>query len=139
MCRLTSALSLSPADKRVHGKMPRPLQVWIEDDETFAADPYVALPWGMCGLGLPDIMDLTRALRWSLIGVESEARGAAVAVSDISRAVRAWSHSEGTTNNRDGGKEELAQVWTGSSTAYIDTLCEATAGGSNTGDVPWRR
>lgn len=93
----------------------------------------------MCGLGLPDIMDLTSALRRSLAGAESEARGAEVPVSDLSLAVRAWSRSEGTMNNRDGGREELPQAWTGSSAAYVDTLCEATAGGTNTGQVPWRR
>lgn len=93
----------------------------------------------MCGLGLPDIMDLARTLRRSLVSAESEARGAVVAVSDLSRAVRAWSHSGGTVDTGGGEREELPQVWTGSSTAYIDALCEVTAGGTHTGEVPWRR
>lgn len=93
----------------------------------------------MCGLGLPDIMGLTRSLRRSLVGAESEARGAVVAVSDLSRAVKAWAHSKETINNRDEGREDLPQAWTGSSTAYVDTLCEATTGGTNAGEVPWRR
>lgn len=118
--------------------MPHP-QVWIEDDETFAADPHVALPWGMCGLGLPSIIDLTHALGRSLVGAKGEARGAVVAVSDLSRAVRAWSHFKGTMNNENGRGEELPQAWADPSAAYIDTLCEATAGGTNTGKVPWRR
>lgn len=83
-------------------------------------------------------MDLTHTLRRSLAGAESEASGALVAVSDLSRAVRAWSHSEGNTNYGDGGREDLPQAWA-SSTGYIDTLCEATAGGTKTGEVPWRR
>eukprot|EP00903_Cladosiphon_okamuranus_P008129 g7829.t1 len=114
------------------------IPVWIEDDETFAADPCVALPWGMCGLGLPDVVDLARALSRSF---ESGPRGAEVAVSDLSRVVKAWSHSKATMNNRNGGGEELPQAWTGPSTVYIDTLCEATAtaGGMNTGQVSWRR
>eukprot|EP00752_Nemacystus_decipiens_P011065 g9831.t1 len=105
--------------------------VWIEDEKTFAADPCVALSWGMCGLGLPDVMGLAHALRRGLMGAGSEARGAVVAVSDLSRAVSTWTHS--------GSREDLPKAWTGSSTGYVDALCEAIAGGTNTGEVPWRR
>lgn len=124
---------------RVTIKMRHP-QVWVEDDDTFAADPCVALPWGMSGLSFHHIISLARTLRRGLAGVEVEASGATfLAVSDLSSAVRAWSQSERMESNRDGEREELPRAWIVPSSGYIDTLCEAIAGGTNMDRVSWRR
>ncbi len=113
------------------------IPVWIEDDETFAADPNVALPWGMSGLGLPHITDLSRTLRCSLTRAEGEAVGTMLRGSELSQVLRAWSNSART--KFDGGKEELPRAWTSSNTGYIDKLCEAMTWGNTTGELPWRR
>lgn len=115
-------------------------QVWVEDDETFAADPYVALPWGMSGLSLPHIVSLTRTLRRSFAGAEGDAGGTILMpVSELSSAVRTWSHSERIESNGDGEREDIPRAWTGPSSGYIETLCGAIAGGVNTDKVSWRR
>lgn len=113
------------------------IPVWIEDYETFAADPNVALPWGMSGLGLPHITNLARTLRCNLTRAEGEAMATMLRVSELSQLLRAWSNSEGS--KFDGGKEELPRAWTTSNTGYIDKLCEAMTWGNTTGEVPWRR
>ncbi|CAN0495594.1 unnamed protein product, partial [Ectocarpus sp. 12 AP-2014] len=112
--------------------------LWVEDDETFAADPFVALPWGMNGLGLPCIASLANSLQRSLSGaVGVPGSIAVVAVADLSRAVRAWLHSEITERNREGIMSDIPRAWISSSNGYVDTLCSATAGGMD--DVSWRR
>ncbi|CAM9610693.1 unnamed protein product [Ectocarpus fasciculatus] len=114
------------------------IPLWVEDDETFAADPFVALPWGMNGLGLPRIDSLTDSLQRSFSGAEGVPGGnTVVAVADLSRAVRAWLHSEITERNREGMMSDIPRAWTSSSNGYVDTLCSATAGGMD--DVSWRR
>ncbi|CAM9267910.1 unnamed protein product [Ectocarpus sp. 4 AP-2014] len=114
------------------------IPLWVEDDETFAADPFVALPWGMNGLGLPCIASLASFLQRSLSGAEGiPGNNTVVAVADLSRAVRAWLHSEITERNREGIMSDIPRAWISSSNGYVDTLCSATAGGMD--DVSWRR
>lgn len=114
-------------------------QVWVEDDETFAADPYVALPWGMNGLSLPHIISLARALRRGLAGQDEAVGTTLVPVSDFSSTVRAWALSEGIENNGGGEKQDIPRAWTVPSSGYIDTLSRAIAGGASTDTVSWRR
>lgn len=114
-------------------------QVWVEDDETFAADPYVALPWGMNSLSLLHIMRLARTLRRGLGGAGEAVGTTLMPVSDLSSAVRAWSQSEMTESNGDREREDIPRAWTIPSNGYIDRLCGAIAGGVHTDRASWRR
>lgn len=110
----------------------------MEDDETFAADPYVALPWGMSGLGLPHIASLADALRRTLSEDESgNGEAATVPVAHLSLAVRAWVQSHAAEDSGDGERGGIPRAWISPSGGYIDTLCRAIATG--TGQVSWRR
>ncbi|CAM9645345.1 unnamed protein product [Scytosiphon promiscuus] len=114
------------------------IPVWVEDDETFAPDPFVALPWGMSGLGLPQIASLADTLRRSL----SEAGGcpteaALVPVLDVSRAVKTWSRLQAAGENGGGVGGGIPQAWVSPSGEYTNVLCGAIA--TNTDQVSWRR
>lgn len=113
--------------------------MWVEDDETFAADPYVALPWGMNGLSLPHILSLARTLRRGFAGQDEALVTTIVPISDLSSAVRAWARCEGIENNGDGEKQDIPRAWTVPSSGYIDTLSRAIAGGASADTVSWRR
>lgn len=110
----------------------------MEDDETFAANPYVALPWGMSGLGLPQIVSLADTLRRSLTEAKDGTTEALmVPVLDLSRVVRAWSQSQANENIKDGEEGGIPRAWVSPSGGYIDVLCGAIA--TNTDHVSWRR
>ncbi|CAM9183230.1 unnamed protein product, partial [Hapterophycus canaliculatus] len=114
------------------------IPVWVEDDETFAADPYVALPWGMNGLGLPHIASLADTLRRSLSEAEGgDGETATVPIPDLSRAARAWLQSQAADNSKEEGGADIPRAWMSPSGGYVDTLCGAIA--TKTGQVSWRR
>lgn len=111
----------------------------MEDDETFAADPHVALPWGMSGLGLPHIASLANSLRRNLEKRVDEGYGGTTPPADLARAVRAWLRSEMTEERGQGLRKEIPPTWTDASSGYVEVLCRAIATGTNGDNVSWRR
>lgn len=113
-------------------------QLVVEDDETFAADPWVALPWGMNGLGLHHIVDLAAILQSSFGAGAGEARGV-VSATDLAHVVRAWANSVVTEDSATGTNEDVPLAWTGEASGYVETLCRAMGFGTTGDEVPWRR
>ena len=114
-------------------------QLWVEDDETFAADPHVALPWGMSGLSLAHIASLAHSLRLSLEKRAEEGRGGTTPAADLAHTVRAWLLSEMAEGRGEGLREEIPPTWTDVINGYVEILCRAIATGTNGDNVPWRR
>ena len=114
-------------------------KLWVEDDETFAADPHVALPWGMSGLGLAHIASLANSLRFDLEKRVDEGCGGTIPAEDLARAVRAWLSVETTEERGEGLREEIPPAWTDVTNGYVEVLCRAIATGTNGDHVSWRR
>lgn len=113
-------------------------QLWVEDGETVAADPYVALPWGASCLGLSRIVSLTVALR---DGLRSEAGGVARAIPavELARLVRTWTGSLSTEGHGEVVGEEIPPTWISGSNGYLEALCRGIGLGVGNDDVSWRR
>lgn len=111
----------------------------MEDDETFAADPNVALPWGMSGLGLANIANLANSLRRNLEERADEGGGGKKSAADLARTVRAWVRSDVTGERGEGPREGTPPAWTDVTNGYVETLCRVIATGPNGDDVSWKR
>lgn len=116
----------------------------MEDNETFAADPHVALPWGMSGLDLDQIASLAHALRSTFTGASGGESGipySTVPVKDLARAVLAWSDSAAIERRgiRSMGGNQVPPVWVRGTGGYVEALCRAVGTEAEAGRVPWRR
>lgn len=124
----------------------RPPQLWVKDDETFAADPYVALPWGMRGLDLSHIASLASTLKNSL-GVGAEQKGTTgattnetmVPVAELVHKLRTWSDSVATDASGEVTRTEAPAAGFRENRGYVETLCRSIGAGANANEVPWRR
>lgn len=123
----------------------------MEDDETFAADPGVALSWGVNALGLSHIASLAITLRQTL-GAVTSASGSSddvhvivPATPELADVVKAWAE-EAAVRARQGGlgggpEEEVPPAWIkGDNTdGYIRALCNAVGPAGSGKTFQWRR
>lgn len=121
-------------------------QLWVEDDETFAADPGVALSWGMNTLGLSHVASLAISLRQafgavtSTSGSSGDACTMVPATPELANVVKAWAEKL-TVRAQRGPREEIPSVWikVDNVDGYIRALCRAVGSTGFTKTFQWRK
>lgn len=126
-------------------------QFRVEDRETFAADPGVALSWGMNSLGLAHIASLAVTLRQNFEATATSRTDRSNAVdvavpstTDLADIVRTWAEDAAEVAQQGGfapgEREEIPHAWiNGGISGYIATLCTTVHRGICGREVARRR
>lgn len=114
-------------------------QIRVDDSDTFAADPGMALSWGRNKLSLEHIASLAASLRGSFPAADFGTLGKSTLT--LPTAVKAWvgAYTGGSRVIGIETENELPPSWTVEAGGYVDSVCEAVMRGAPADSFIWRR